>query len=235
MYDSEQGLVNYDVEITYNDDSSVTASALNANGVKVQSLFTPMNKKGLKEDILSGTDKIGYTTRSGYGFTSNGYVNLSSQLKSGQSDFSGTLRVSMLYPENMYKSQFLSNSGEFNDMLIKNVTNSSSDTYTYAFYLRQSKLSEDELDTEYIHYTPMWYPDSTSTESYSPVTLIRGIWTPVGEVRYNLYQEYEPTNVAVKLNTYAIRGSLFDDMYTTHEEYRADNTPSTKRTKANNP
>ena len=212
---------------SYSTTNEITKYALNDDGTvegvggyMAKLLFTPQNKKGLKDTLTVDGKDTGFTTRSGYGFSANGYVNISKEIASGTGTISGTLRASMLYPEYKYAKYYATNDKEFNDMLVTEVKNTN-ETLTYSLSLRESLL-DGEPDTAKVHYTPMWYPNSTSTKTYAPITQIRGLWCPIGEVRYDLKQSYVDDGT-FRLNTYSINGSLFDDMYTTHEEYRKDN------------
>lgn len=108
--------------------------------------------------------------------------------------------------------------------------------FTYSFSLGNNLIGKydevvgdykitgsDNLETKQ-HFTPMWYKDG----SYTPTIKIGGLWSPIAEVRYNLTQKkipvlenYKSSNAAkILMNDYIIKGSLFDDMYTTHDKFK---------------
>lgn len=213
------------VKVTYTTKPSQSyKNATDSSTHHTSVLYEPTNEKGLKDKT-----ETGYETRSGYGFKVNSYFNVQDTTNDPSN-----LRASLLFPE----FNFSTDLNKFNDMTVsqkkttqvndtETVVNGSSLKHkilTFVFNLTDNFIEKDNeitgTDSKPYHYTPMWYKDG----SYTPVLKVGGLWSPIAEVQYNVKQitTDDPRFTTLKLletNDYVIKGSLFDDMYTTHDKF----------------
>ena len=196
---------------TYNESTSAYELVSNQNDkISATIILKPENENGLRSYVYASAYKIhNYTTRSGYGFsihTSFSDLQLTTKRSNVKASSTvGKVTAYMLYPEFNYEAK----SGKCTDL----VAAKSGSVYLLSLPKYDDITSSDNND-KYAHYIPMWYPDGL----YKPVTVIGGLWTPVGELRASVLQGELTTKTqmdtyGIYTNTYTISGSLYDDLY----------------------
>ena len=125
-----------------------------------------------------------WTIRSGYGFTmsySPTITTVSGYNNPGSAAYTSVQSVYATFPEFNYAT-----------------TSGSYRTLEYVNGKWQLKQNSNAVDSERVHFIPVWFPDGYYTVS---VTATR-VWTPVGMI--------EATRTA---NTFTIDGSIYDDYF----------------------